>query len=461
MECENNVFVPWAIPEVCQLGNRSHILQMESDLVDEVPDQYSGRCNMEVNFNYPAINLIEQISEVGHAAGLHSDHYDSVYTNSLFKSTSPCYKMLEVQANYSDTLQYLGKRNLKEESISDQIPVLLAVKEGMGNCDRKKATHSNNMRSLCRPMCQNPYINRILGCEDSGHLSETVEDGDMSASEDDGDDGFGSDYSCSDTDSESENAELLELWNSFNNYTDPYNPYNFTAQIYSGQTADSEETEEEFLEDNGEHLICSESLSGSVPVSSDGESDEEFEESCFDYEESCFDYAESLELWNSFASCNDPYNPLNFRAQFQPVGSKKDADAVSKEKSTTELPSPQPYATSSHDDYERFDSGFSETTDVLLGIFINTPTTQSKKVTFSDDITEYYINSQEDRKGPWEEFARDRCRFQKRVKEVEYSISYCFTPEHRWRALQRLLTDVGLQTCHSVVILHEDESCID
>jgi len=60
------------------------------------------------------------------------------------------------------------------------------------------------------------------------------------------------------------------------------------------------------------------------------------------------------------------------------------------------------------------------------------------QVTFLEKVTEYYVSSEEDRKGPWEELARDGCRFQKRIQETEEAIGYCFTTEHRQRVFKRL-----------------------
>nr|XP_019567016.1 PREDICTED: protein phosphatase 1 regulatory subunit 15B isoform X2 [Rhinolophus sinicus] len=62
----------------------------------------------------------------------------------------------------------------------------------------------------------------------------------------------------------------------------------------------------------------------------------------------------------------------------------------------------------------------------------------SCEVTFLEEVTEYYISGDEDRKGPWEEFARDGCRFQKRIQETEDAIGYCLTFEHRERVFHRL-----------------------
>ena len=38
---------------------------------------------------------------------------------------------------------------------------------------------------------------------------------------------------------------------------------------------------------------------------------------------------------------------------------------------------------------------------------------------------------QASRKGHWEEMARDRDRFRRRVQETEQAIGYCFTQPHR------------------------------
>ena len=37
----------------------------------------------------------------------------------------------------------------------------------------------------------------------------------------------------------------------------------------------------------------------------------------------------------------------------------------------------------------------------------------------------------EDRKGPWELYAVDRDRFNRRIKDVEDKIGWCFEPSHR------------------------------
>lgn len=53
------------------------------------------------------------------------------------------------------------------------------------------------------------------------------------------------------------------------------------------------------------------------------------------------------------------------------------------------------------------------------------------QVSFRDDVEVFSIEEDEDRRGPWEELARDRCRFLRRCQEVELSIAYCLQPQHR------------------------------
>ncbi|KAK1901162.1 Protein phosphatase 1 regulatory subunit 15B, partial [Dissostichus eleginoides] len=47
------------------------------------------------------------------------------------------------------------------------------------------------------------------------------------------------------------------------------------------------------------------------------------------------------------------------------------------------------------------------------------------------------------RRGPWEQFARDRSRFLRRVHDVQLSIDYCLQPTHRHLVSLRLGTTEG------------------
>ncbi|ARE67466.1 SWPV2-ORF217 [Shearwaterpox virus] len=94
---------------------------------------------------------------------------------------------------------------------------------------------------------------------------------------------------------------------------------------------------------------------------------------------------ENMELWNMFCRSDDPYNLFTFTA------------SVNKEWNST----------SCHIDI-----------------------TKKSVVTFSETIIEYHV-PYEDRKGPWEEIARDRYRFEKRIKETAEMIEFCLSENHR------------------------------
>ncbi|XP_003642789.4 protein phosphatase 1 regulatory subunit 15B [Gallus gallus] len=289
---------------------------------------------------------------------------------------------------------------------------------------------SETERSLfvsARPACANKLIDYILGGTSSGEESaDDEEDWD-----DDDDDGFDSEGLLSDSDDSSQNGERLHLWNSFFSL-DPYNLQNFTATIQTSSSEPGKDMpcaanvgeEEEEEEDSS----WAESSSGSPHPSSEDEDE---------WDCSSVDEAENLKLWNSFCTSDDPYNPLNFKAPFQ-TAEKRGKPSFKGTEGLSLVTSEHSRLTVCRVQLEKHNCGVTDL--VQHGILSGEKcrSTKRKKVTFLEKVTEYYVSSEEDRKGPWEELARDGCRFQKRIQETEEAIGYCFTTEHRQRVFHRL-----------------------
>lgn len=192
---------------------------------------------------------------------------------------------------------------------------------------------------------------------------------------------------------------------------------------------------------------------GSNPSSEDEDSDseesdsEETDSEDSDWDDDGFDSdgsselsdaGEAAKLWHSLAAgSSDPYNLLNFQA------------CLKTQRKPEPRTAPEPTCPQRdgwrcpvlEEDEDRLDSGFSDTLqDELQKTFTQLASERQprKKVAFDEHVTEYYVSSEEIRKGPWEEYARDRCRFQKRIRETEGNIGYCFTLEHRWTVLERM-----------------------
>ncbi|NXW86660.1 PR15B phosphatase, partial [Alopecoenas beccarii] len=288
--------------------------------------------------------------------------------------------------------------------------------------DDEDSETEQNLPVSARPACANKLIDYIIGGVSSGEESADDEE-----DWDDDDDGFDSEELPSDSDAGSQDGERLHLWNSFYSL-DPYNPQNFTATIQTSPSdpgrgvSDGEEEEEE------EDSSWAEETSGSA----DPSSEEEDEWDC-----SSVDEAENLKLWNSFCTSDDPYNPLNFTAAFQ-TAEKKGTPGLKGAERPSLVPSEHSHVTVCRVQLENRNCWVTDSAQPGALSGEKCGSTKRKKVTFLDKVTEYLISSEEDRKGPWEELARDGCRFQKRIQETEEAIGYCFTAEHRQRVFNRL-----------------------
>ncbi|NXN17738.1 PR15B phosphatase, partial [Indicator maculatus] len=293
--------------------------------------------------------------------------------------------------------------------------------EALTEEDEEDSEIEQNLRVSARPACANKLIDYIIGGVSSGEESADDEE-----DWEEDDDGFDSEELPSDSDAGSQDGERLHLWNSFYSL-DPYDPQNFTATIQTsscdpGKDMSDVEEEEDAEEEDSSWV---EESSGSSQSGSEGEEEE--------WDCSSVDEAESLKLWNSFCTSDDPYNPLNFKAAFQTT-EKKGKGAERPNLITSE----HGHFTVCRVQLEKHSSGLPDLVQLGLRSGEKCASTKRKKVTFHEEVTEYYISSEEDRKGPWEELARDSCRFQKRIQETEEAIGYCFTTEHRQRVFQRL-----------------------
>ncbi|XP_019736826.1 protein phosphatase 1 regulatory subunit 15B [Hippocampus comes] len=259
--------------------------------------------------------------------------------------------------------------------------------------DKMEASHVTRMAV---PQCRNVGIAFIMGCPCSDDDSHS----DTDSAHDDGFDSSGSsdlssDWSSSDEDEEGGgDEETARLLASLCRHDDPYNPQHFSARLHTGCAAPRPVP-----------VATTANVSPSLlPLGQDAWDDSGGEA----------DDPESLLLLASLTP-SDPYSLLNFQA---PLSTGK---AQSTPPRATELPAA-----------DRMDGGFTR------------PFTSAKKVRFSDVVEEFFIASgtdaaeKEDRRGPWEEVARDRGRFLRRCQEAELTLAYCLQPEHRRRAYCRI-----------------------
>ncbi|XP_048025142.1 protein phosphatase 1 regulatory subunit 15B [Megalobrama amblycephala] len=238
-----------------------------------------------------------------------------------------------------------------------------------------------------------------------------------------------SEFSWGSTDSscfEGEREESDKLWELLTSSTDPYHPLHFTACL-SSAVAEKSKTQ---VVSKPESPTSQSTASTGSESSKPGSSEDEEEEA----------------LWRSLSQNDDPYHPLNFRAPLQsslatPIPSKHESKTrhfKSSRRSKPLLPPSKvprhccrklPFETLSVVPWRRC-VGLTAVQDNQR----KCPTV--KKVKFSPIVQVHKMHTwsfalQASRKGPWEELARDRDRFRKRISETEKAIGYCFSLSHR------------------------------
>lgn len=251
--------------------------------------------------------------------------------------------------------------------------------------------------------CDNKAIAFIMGCpcsDDSGSDSD----------DDDDDDGFDSVCSSeiSDSDDEEEKEEVEELdseaeclWSALCQNHDPYNPRNFTAILGSTprpipRSGPAPETSPSSVDSS-----CSSSSSSS---SSSWDEASETEQ-------------ETMKLLTAFCS-SDPYSPLNFQASIRtkPKGLETKPDPKV---------DPDP------------EEGRVRTSSESSHSSSRATRKKKKQVRFQAEVLVFAVGCEE-RRGPWEELARDRARFAKRCGDIEHILSSYLQPEHRRRVYLRI-----------------------
>ncbi|KAF7223944.1 protein phosphatase 1 regulatory subunit 15A [Nothobranchius furzeri] len=237
-----------------------------------------------------------------------------------------------------------------------------------------------------------------------------------------------SDGSSPDIDKE----ENERLWDFFSSPEDPYNPLCFTATSATVSQRPAP-------------------LPAPPPKS---DTDSEDKESSF----ATSDDDEEELLWNSLSQKDDPYHPLNFQACLQSslttaqhenttvfntlhtenlsTETKKKPKAFRKSRSAESRPAltERNLKQHSHPDKTLVPWKRPEQSPPVEKR-IKASSTQ-KKVQFSPLVQVHVMRTwpfarQASRKGHWEELARDRDRFRRRVLDTERAIGNCFTQSHR------------------------------
>ncbi|XP_069019023.1 protein phosphatase 1 regulatory subunit 15B [Embiotoca jacksoni] len=253
-----------------------------------------------------------------------------------------------------------------------------------------------------------------------------------------------SDGSSPDIDKE----ESERLWEFFSSPEDPYNPMCFTASAVSSTAPPATTT-----------TVTKQLASLPAPPC---KSDTDTEEKESSFPPSSEDDEEE-QLWKFLDPKDDPYHPLNFQAclhssptaTMSPHGEDLDASKIHKHKTPLTRgkkrakvsrksrgagPSPPERQLKHHSHPDKTlvpwrRPGQPPPSPPAQKMEMKSTSSQ-KKVRFSPLVQVHVMRTwpfarQASRKGHWEEMARDRDRFRRRVGETEQAIGHCLTQSHR------------------------------
>ncbi|PWA24474.1 hypothetical protein CCH79_00011800 [Gambusia affinis] len=231
---------------------------------------------------------------------------------------------------------------------------------------------------------------------------------------------------CSSPDVDKEESD--KLWEFFSTPEDPYNPLYFTASTTSSpslKTKPPSARKQASLPATPPNTETETERQSSRPPSEDDDNEEL--------------------IWESLGPKDDPYHPLNFKACLQSTSlSLKPNNPNPSAKTRKQMKASKPALPDRklkqhrHQDKRLVPWKRPEPTSRLPaeGKVENKAGTGQKKVQFSPLVQVHVMRTwpfarQATRKGHWEELARDRDRFRRRVADAERAVGYCLSQPHR------------------------------
>ncbi|XP_044303710.1 protein phosphatase 1 regulatory subunit 15A [Varanus komodoensis] len=246
------------------------------------------------------------------------------------------------------------------------------------------------------------------------------------------------DQSLEDTLDSSEDGEQLEMNRNHRDKgaVNSGSPNSFKSPLILSlfySPSEEEENEEDDSEDwwSEDEIEDSDQFRTALDSSNSGNGDKDLERDSNSLEDFC----------GSFFTKDDPFHPLCFSKPIQAPKPKYDAPKQS-------WPLEDPRANHSCPAHKCSQPSSAENGKPVSAETVGSQEENPviKKVRFSPVITVHHLPvwdnaSQAARKGPWEEMARDRCRFRRRIAEVGAILEPCLDREHQarmWRKIHGL-----------------------